>query len=159
MKSIVVIVALVLAVFMVNAQVKVDQIAPEISLPGVNDSPVKLSSFKGKVVLIDFWASWCGPCRAAIPSVIKLYDKYKAKGFEVFGVSIDSKKKDWLKAIAQDKITYPQVNDKAGWYSKTTEVYGVNAIPNTFLLDKTGKIVAIDLEGEQLENKLKMLLN
>ena len=159
MKSIVVTVALVLAGFMVNAQVKVDQIAPEISLPGVNDSPVKLSSFKGKVVLIDFWASWCGPCRASIPSVIKLYDTYKAKGFEVFGVSIDSKKMDWLKAIAQDKITYPQVNDKAGWYSKTTEVYGVNAIPNTFLLDKTGKIVAIDLEGEQLENKLKMLLN
>ena len=159
MKSIVVTVALVLAGFMVNAQVKVDQIAPEISLPGVNDSPVKLSSFKGKVVLIDFWASWCGPCRASIPSVIKLYDKYKAKGFEVLGVSIDSKKKDWLKAIAQDKITYPQVNDKAGWYSKTTEVYGVNAIPNTFLLDKTGKIVAIDLEGEQLENKLKALLN
>lgn len=159
MKSIVVTVALVLTGFMVNAQVKVDQIAPEISLPGVNDSPVKLSSFKGKVVLIDFWASWCGPCRASIPSVIKLYDKYKAKGFEVFGVSIDSKKKDWLKAIAQDKITYPQVNDKAGWYSKTTEVYGVNAIPNTFLLDKTGKIVAIDLEGEQLENKVKALLN
>ena len=159
MKSIVVTVALVLTGFMVNAQVKIDQIAPEISLPGVNDSPVKLSSFKGKVVLIDFWASWCGPCRASIPSVIKLYDKYKAKGFEVFGVSIDSKKKDWLKAIAQDKITYPQVNDKAGWYSKTTEVYGVNAIPNTFLLDKTGKIVAIDLEGEQLENKVKALLN
>ncbi len=159
MKSIVVTVALVLTGFMVNAQVKVDQIAPEISLPGVNDSPVKLSSFKGKVVLIDFWASWCGPCRASIPGVIKLYDRYKAKGFEVFGVSIDSKKKDWLKAIAQDKITYPQVNDKAGWYSKTTEVYGVNAIPNTFLLDKTGKIVAIDLEGEQLENKVKALLN
>ena len=159
MKSIVVTVALVLTGFMVNAQVKIDQIAPEISLPGVNDSPVKLSSFKGKVVLIDFWASWCGPCRASIPSVIKLYDKYKAKGFEVFGVSIDNKKKDWIKAIAQDKITYPQVNDKAGWYSKTTEIYGVNAIPNTFLLDKTGKIVAIDLEGEQLENKVKALLN
>jgi thiol-disulfide isomerase/thioredoxin len=159
MKSIAVTVALILTGLIVKAQVKIDQAAPEISLPGVNDSPVSLSSFKGKVVLIDFWASWCGPCRASIPSVIKLYDKYKAKGFEVFGVSIDNKKKDWIKAIAQDKITYPQVNDKAGWYSKTAEKYGVNAIPNTFLLDKTGKIVAIDLEGEQLENKVKALLN
>lgn len=159
MKSIVVTAVFILTGFIVKAQVKVDQVAPEISLPDVNDSPISLSSFKGKVVLIDFWASWCGPCRASIPSVIKLYDKYKAKGFEVFGVSIDSKKKDWIKAIAQDKITYPQVNDKAGWYSKTAEKYGVNAIPNTFLLDKTGKIVAIDLEGEQLENKVKALLN
>jgi len=159
MKSIAVTVALILTGLIVKAQVKIDQAAPEISLPGVNDSPVSLSSFKGKVVLIDFWASWCGPCRASIPSVIKLYDKYKAKGFEVYGVSIDNKKKDWIKAIAQDKITYAQVNDKAGWYSKTAEKYGVNAIPNTFLLDKTGKIVAIDLEGEQLENKVKALLN
>lgn len=159
MKSIVVTAVFILTGFIVKAQVKVDQVAPEISLPDVNDSPISLSSFKGKVVLIDFWASWCGPCRASIPSVIKLYDKYKAKGFEVFGVSIDSKKKDWIKAIAQDKITYPQVNDKAGWYSKTADKYGVNAIPNTFLLDKTGKIVAIDLEGEQLENKVKALLD
>ncbi len=158
MKSIVVIVALVLTCFCVNAQVKINQTAPEISLPGVNDSPISLSSFKGKVVLIDFWASWCGPCRATIPSVIQLYDKYKGNGFEVLGVSIDSKKKDWIKAIEQDKIKYPQVNDKAGWYSKTAEAYGVNAIPNTFLLDKTGKIVAVDLEGEQLENKVKELL-
>ncbi len=141
-----------------NAQIKIGQLAPEISLPDVKGATTKLSSLKGKVVLIDFWASWCAPCRAAIPSVIKLYDKYKAKGFDVFGVSIDSKKKDWIQAIGQDKITYTQVNDKAGWYSPIAEKYGVDAIPNTFLVDKAGNIVAVNLEGEELEKKVKALL-
>lgn len=158
MKSIMLAVVLTLVGFITNAQVKVDQIAPEISLPGVKDNAISLSSLKGKVVLIDFWASWCGPCRAAIPNVIKLYNKYNAKGFEVFGVSIDSKKVDWLKAIANDKIKYTQVMDKDGWNSTVAEKYGVYSIPSTFLLDKTGKVIAIDLDGEELENKVKSLL-
>ena len=158
MKNIIVSVALSLAGFIASSQIKLDQLAPEISLPGVKDKPVTLSSLKGKVVLIDFWASWCGPCRAAIPGVVKLYQKYKDQGFEVFGVSIDSKKTDWIRAIAQDKITYTQVNDTAGWYSPVAEKYGVNAIPNTFLLDKSGKVVAINLEDEELENKIKELI-
>lgn len=158
MKSILVAVVLMLAGLITTAQVKVDQMAPEISLPDVKDNAINLSSLKGKVVLIDFWASWCGPCRAAIPNVIKLYNKYKAKGFEVFGVSIDSKKIDWLKAIANDKIKYTQVMDKDGWNSAVAEKYGVSSIPSTFLLDKTGKVIAVDLDGEELENKVKALL-
>jgi peroxiredoxin len=142
----------------VRAQLAAGTIAPEISLPGTNDSIINLSSFKGKVVLIDFWASWCRPCREAIPGVVKLYNKYKAQGFEVLGVSIDSKKPMWLKAMADDKITYTQVNDSMGWNAKVTEVYNVNEIPATFLLDKTGKIIVVNAEGTKLERKIKMLL-
>ena len=158
MKSIMVAIVFMLAGLITTAQVKVEQMAPEISLPDAKDNAINLSSLKGKVVLIDFWASWCGPCRAAIPNVIKLYDKYKANGFEVFGVSIDSKKTDWLKAIINDKIKYTQVMDKDGWNSAVAEKYGVYSIPSTFLLDKTGKVVAVDLDGEELEKKVKDLL-
>ena len=140
------------------AQLRPGTMAPEISLPDTKDSVVNLSSLKGKVVLVDFWASWCGPCRAANPSVVKLYNKYKGKGFEVFGVSIDSKKTAWVKAIKQDRIKYTQVNDVAGWYSKVAETWGVDAIPASFLLDKTGKIVAFDAEGKDLDKLVNDLL-
>jgi peroxiredoxin len=140
------------------AQANVGQIAPEISLPNSTDSAINLSSFKNKVVLIDFWASWCMPCRASIPNVVRLYKKYKNKGFAVYGISIDADKNEWLTAVDHDKITYTQVNDKTGWNSVIATKYNVNAIPSTFLLDKTGKIVAIDAEGGQLERKIKRLL-
>ena len=142
----------------VSAQVAIGEKAPEFSLRNAKDKLVSLSSFRGKVVLIDFWASWCGPCRAANPSVGKIYNKYKAKGFEVLGVSIDSKKAAWLKAIKQDHIHYTQVNDPAGWNSPVAEKYGVNMIPTSFLLDKQGKIIDIDLSGPLLEIKIKQLL-
>ena len=151
-------VLLILLSTTLKAQVKVGQAAPEISLPDSKDSIINLSSLKGKVVLLDFWASWCRPCRIAIPSVVRLYDKYKSKGLEVYGVSIDEKKSAWLKAVKQDSITYLQVNDKAGWYAKVTLVYGVNEIPATFLIDKKGEIVAINLEGKNLEDKITELL-
>ena len=142
----------------VMAQIKVGAQVPEISLPNVNDSIVNLSSFKGKVVLIDFWASWCGPCRATNPSVVKLYKKYMDKGFEVFGVSIDSKKNAWVKAIKQDKIKYIQVNDKGGWDSKTAAVFGVDQIPSSFLIDKNGTVIAVDAEGKDLDKLVNQLL-
>ena len=157
MKNVIVLALLLLSVA-TNAQVKVGQSAPEISLPGTNGNIINLSSLKGKVVLIDFWASWCGPCRRANPSVVKLYEKYKDKGFEVFGVSIDSKKNGWLKAIEHDKIKYTQVNDKDGWNAATAAKYGVDAIPATFLLNKEGVIVAVDAEGNDLEEKITALL-
>ena len=141
-----------------NAQLAVGTIAPEISLPNTNDSIVNLSSFKGKVVLIDFWASWCMPCRAAIPGVNALYKKYKEKGFEVFGVSIDSKKEFWLKAIAADKIIYSQVDDAAGWNSKVAELYKVDAIPASFLIDKDGKIILVNAGYGKLNKAIKKLL-
>jgi len=141
-----------------NAQVAIGEMAPDFSLFNPKNSKVSLSSFRGKVVMIDFWASWCGPCRVANPSVERIYQKYKAKGFEVLGISIDSKKKAWLNAIAQDKIHYQQLNDTLGWYSPVAEKYGINQIPTSFLLDKEGKIIAIDLMGSQLEMKVKELI-
>lgn len=159
MKKIFTALALCVTLISSKAQLNAGGKAPEISLPNTKDSIVNLSSFKGKVVLVDFWASWCGPCRAANPFVVKLYKKYKNRGFEVFGVSIDSKKSAWLKAIKQDKIKYTQVNDADAWNSRIAELYKVYQIPTSFLLDKTGKIIAVDLEGKALEDKIIQLIN
>jgi peroxiredoxin len=158
MKNVLVVVLFVLTAYVGNAQVKVDKMAPEISLPNSTDSIISLSSLRGKVVLIDFWASWCTPCRQSIPNVVRLYKKYKDKGFEVYGVSIDANKNEWLEAVAHDKITYTQVNDKMGWNSIFATAYSVDAIPSTFLLDRTGKIISIDAEDKHLEKEIKKLL-
>lgn len=141
-----------------GAQLKIGGIVPDIELPNTVDSIIKLSSLKGKVVLIDFWASWCAPCRAANPYVQKLYKKYKAGGFEVFAVSLDKKKQAWLKAIKKDKLSYSQVLDNAGWNSKVAERFYVDALPTNFLLDRSGKIVAINIEGKELFVKVKELV-
>lgn len=137
------------------AQLRPGDMAPEISLPDTRDSVLNLSDLRGKVVLIDFWASWCAPCRAANPYIQKLYKKYKAKGFEVFAVSIDAKKELWRKAIRQDRLTYTQVIENSGWNSKVAERYFVDYLPTNFLVDQTGKIVAINIEGKELFDKVK----
>lgn len=141
-----------------RAQLKIGEAVPEISLPDARDSIVNLSSLTGKVVLIDFWASWCAPCRAANPYIQKLYKKHKADGFEVFAVSLDVKKEAWLKAVKNDKLTYTGVIDKAGWNSKVAERFFVDQLPTNFLLDKTGKIVAINIEGKELFDKVKQFV-
>jgi peroxiredoxin len=151
-------VALVVA-FATSAQVRIGQVAPEIALPNAQDSVVKLSSFRGKVVLLDFWASWCGPCRESIPSVVRLYKKYKDKGFEVLAVSIDSKKTEWKKAAKYFKLPYTSLLDPKGWNAPVIDMYGINGIPATYLLDQEGRIVAIDEEGQSLENAIRALLH
>ncbi len=158
MKNIIVVVLFSLLSFVSQAQLLPGARVPNISLPDVNDSIVQLSSFRGKVVLIDFWASWCGPCRAANPGVVKLYKKYKDQGFEVFGVSVDKKKSEWIKAIKKDKITYQQVNDNGGWESKTLADYFVSEIPTSFLLDKEGRLFAVDATGKELKKLVEQLL-
>ena len=128
--------------------------APEINLPDPDGINVPLSSFRGKYVLVDFWASWCGPCRRENPNVVRLYEKYKDDGFEVYGVSLDNNKDRWLKAIAQDRLSWTHVSDLAKWNSIAARAYGVRSIPHTVLLDTEGNIMAIKLRGPALEAKL-----
>jgi peroxiredoxin len=152
-------IALVLLVSsLVKAQIKQGYDAPDIALPSVNGDTIRLSSLKGKVVLLDFWASWCGPCRSSNKELVKLYPKYKAKGFEIFGVSIDACRNNWLKAIKKDKVNWLQVNDPGDWGAKIVAQWGLYGIPTSYLIDKNGKLIAMDLKGKELEKVLKDLL-
>lgn len=130
--------------------------APEINLPGVNGGNISLSSLKGKVVLLDFWASWCNPCRQENPNVVRMYAKYKDKGFTVYSVSLDKDKGKWTAAIQKDGLVWPNhVSDLKFWDSQAAKTYGVSSIPFTVLIDKDGKIIDKNLRGADLENKLK----
>ncbi len=132
--------------------------APDIREATPDGKTASLSDFKGKVVLLDFWASWCGPCRRENPKVVALYNKYKSQGFEVFGVSLDGNKDRWLKAIDKDKLTWQHVSDLQKWQSGPARLYGVKSIPQTFLIDKEGKILAKNLKGPALEQKIQEAL-
>jgi len=147
------------------AAVGVGKAAPNISLPNPSGQNMSLADLKGQVVLLDFWASWCRPCRKENPNVVRAYDKYKEKGFTVFSVSLDQDRGDgkgkvkWEKAIATDNLKWDyHVSDLKGWKSSASALYGVKSIPQTFLIDGEGKIVAKNLRGAALEQKLAELL-
>ena len=134
--------------------------APDFTQNDVNGVPVKLSSFRGKYVLVDFWASWCGPCREENPNVVKVYNKYKDKNFTIIGVSLDraTGKDDWLAAIKNDGLVWTQVSDLKYWSNEAAALYYVSSIPSNFLIGPDGKIIAKDLRGDDLDAKLKEVL-
>ncbi len=142
----------------IMAQIKQGYKAPEVALPTAAGDTIRLSSLKGKVVLLDFWASWCGPCRVSNKGLVKLYPKFKDKGFEILGVSLDEDLADWHKAVKKDKISWLQVIDNGGWESKTVNQWRISAIPTSYLINKDGTLIAMDLEGKNLENALRELL-
>jgi peroxiredoxin len=139
--------------------VAVGQKAPDFTMNDVNGNPVSLTSKIGsKLLLIDFWAGWCGPCRRENPNVVKVYNEFHKKGFDVFGVSLDKSKDEWLKAISDDKLTWTEVSDLQYWNNAGAKLYAVGSIPANFLLDENGTIIALNLRGDDLYNKVKEIL-
>jgi peroxiredoxin len=145
---------------MVNASNKtaIGSLAPDFTQNDPAGNPISLSSLRGQYVLVDFWASWCGPCRQENPNIVKAYNAYKDKGFTILGVSLDQDKAAWEKAIADDKLAWHQVSDLKYWDNAVARTYNIQSIPASLLLDKEGKIIGKNLRGAELEAKLKELM-
>lgn len=159
MRSILPVLALLCMVTVGRAQVaNIADPRLQIELPTVKGDKISLSSLKGKVILLDFWASWCMPCRSANRKLVKLYDKYRTKGFEIYSVSLDDEKADWEKAIRQDKISWLQVNEPTVWGAESARRWNISALPTTFLINKKGDVVAINIEGKELDKEITRLL-
>lgn len=141
-----------------NKTLSIGALAPDFTASTPDDKWIKLSDFRGKVILLDFWASWCKPCRNENPNVVKLYNKFKGKGFEILSFSLDEIKDDWKEAIKADGLTWTHVSDLKSWASPVSLKYKLEGIPATYLLDKDGKIIAINLRGEELEKKIAEVL-
>jgi len=140
--------------------IKVGQPAPDFAAKDLADQTVRLADYRGqKVVLIDFWASWCGPCRKESPDLVKLYEKYKDKGFEFIGVSLDNKTKPWIDAIEKDGLQWTQLIDLGAWAGEGVKTYGVRLVPYKFLINKDGIIIAKNLRGEDLDKLVGTFIN
>jgi peroxiredoxin len=142
-----------------GAESWVGKTVPELVMPDPNGKAVSISSFKGKFLLIDFWASWCGPCRMENPNVVKAYNEFKGKNFTILGVSLDKDKDSWKKAIMQDHLNWSQMSDLKYWNSQAVEIFGFQGIPFNVLVDPSGKVIAESLRGEELDAKLRQVLN
>ena len=141
-----------------NKEFKVGVEAPEFSIKGMDGEDIELKNFAGKYILLDFWASWCGPCRNEMPNVVKLYKECKGKNFEIIGISLDQKPEPWKKAVKDLKMTWPQACDFQVWYGPVARKYNLSAVPYTVLINPEGRIEALNLRGEELINTIKTLL-
>lgn len=155
LKNIAALFLIILSFSTATAQIKLGDTFPDVQLQNDKNAAVKLNSFKGKTVLVDFWASWCAPCRLANKKLVKLYDKYKNQNFEIVGISIDTDKTKWLKAIEKDKLKHSQLIDPKGFDAKTAITFGVEALPAAYLFDASGKLIAINPTEAQIIAQIK----
>jgi peroxiredoxin len=148
----------VLAFITSNKNLKVGDKYADFTEPNAEGKDISLSSFKGKAVLLDFWGSWCGPCRENNPRLVEIYNEFNSKGFEILGIAADVEKKDWISAIKKDGLIWQNVTDLKGWNNKAALIYGIYKYPTNYLIDRDGIIVAIDLKGDALRDKLCEIL-
>ena len=155
MKKIMLFFSLLISISTATAQMKIGDSLPDFELKNNKETTINLASLKGKTVLIDFWASWCAPCRLANKKLAPLYNQYKIDNFEIVGISLDTDKKKWMDAIQKDKVTYEQLIDAKGFDAKSALLFGVEELPNSYLYDVSGKLVAINPTEEQIIMQIK----